>query len=197
MMEDGEHVGIVEHIFFGDKLINTKFLDLLTFDNSFLDLEGDSLEDSPRSFARQRATDYQSYQVKHCHVCFYSPYFLSKHHFCCTAQQSCHQEVEMPAIQCQSSEPMSMHAGLQRKHRKSCGVKLSGPVCAIRRAFHIVDQDCTCGKKCFQEALRKWDIDTVVGIIKYCQSEVYGKQYDEKYSIMREKVEGGLGKSFS
>ena len=83
-----------------------------------------------------------------------------------------------------------MHAGLRRKHRKSCGVKLSGPGCAIRRAFHIVDQDCTCGKKCFQEALCKWDIDTVVGIIKYCQSEVYGKQYDEKYSIMREKVEG-------
>lgn len=90
----------------------------------------------------------------------------------------------------QTSDPMQIHAGLRRKHRKTTCDRLTETVCANVTGYSVLMQECGCGKKCFEEAVRHHKFDVVVDIIKYCQSEVRDKPYDEKFSIMRPKVIG-------
>jgi hypothetical protein len=85
---------------------------------------------------------------------------------------------------------MPIHAEPRRKHRKRNGSRLTETVCASLAAYNVIMQDCDCGKKCLDMAVRTSGIDTVFGVIKYCQSEVHGKTYGEKYDIIRQKVEG-------
>lgn len=87
---------------------------------------------------------------------------------------------------------MPIHAEPRRKHRKRNGSRLTETVCASLSAYNVIMQDCDCGKKCFGAAIRAHNFDIVVDVIKYCQSEVRDKPYDEKFDIMRPKVAGKL-----
>ena len=64
--------------------------------------------------------------------------------------------------------------------------------CATLRAFNAISRDCKCGKKCLQAAVGIFNHDIVIECVKYCQSEVFDKRHDDKFMIMRLKVEGML-----
>ena len=87
---------------------------------------------------------------------------------------------------------MPIHTEPRRKHRKRNGSRLTEAVCANLTAYNVIHEDCNCGKKCFEAAIRANDFDIVVDVVKYCQSELRDKPYDEKFNIMRPKVTGKL-----
>jgi len=87
------------------------------------------------------------------------------------------------------AQPMAIHSGLRRKHRKNAGTRLSPKVSAALRAYNAIDRNCNCGKKCLETAVETFGVDAVLDCIKYCQSKVFNIRYEEKYLIMRLKLE--------
>ncbi len=97
-------------------------------------------------------------------------------------------------MECESDErqPMAIHAGPRRKHRRNAGTRLCPHVSATLRTFNAISRDCKCGKKCLQAAVGIFNHDIVIECVKYYQSEVFDKRHDDKFMIMRLKVEGML-----
>jgi len=95
-------------------------------------------------------------------------------------------------VERQASQPMAIHAGLRRKHRRNAGSRLCPHVSATLRACNAISRDCKCGKKCLQAAVEIFKDDVVIESVKYCQSEVFDKRHEDKFMIMRLKVEGML-----
>ena len=76
----------------------------------------------------------------------------------------------------------------RRKHRK-----IDRPPqdpCSAYVAFTAISKDCGCGKQCLLDS--DLGMDNVISVVKYCHQLTYGMTYEDRFNLMKSKMEGEL-----